>query len=1021
MMTLLKKAECHILTACLLMAVLLPAITANAQTNPVKFSLVEGMGEVSLGKITGITQDANGYMWFTDQDKSCITRFDGYSMRSYRYDPGNPAGLGGSYPETIYTDPKGFLWIGFYGMGLDRFDPSTEKFTHYRYYPGEANSLSSDTVSVVCMDRNGKLWIGTNNGLDILDPVTGHMQHFRHDEARAGSLDYNIVRSICIDAQGTVWVGTGIAWDANEDGGLNRFDPATQSFSHYLQNQKVRALFEDSRGRLWAGTSGNKLYSVDKTSGKTWLHDIMPMAGSPVDHITFIREDGNGQLWIGTFESGIVRYDANSHTSTPYGNGQGLVDNSGWQAYTSREGVLWFSTQSANLYRVDLSKKPYRFYPAKSAVLAFAEPQKNHLWLSTNQVLIGEQPWARTKFIGVTDAPVKTEALHGLSQFLPAGNGDQWLLVNGRLLRLDAEKNTLQTVLGDSDYIRCMTAIDKTNLMLATASGLYTFDVTTKQKHTLPGGTNDILSLFIDSDHTLWAGRFNSNGLSRTDPSGQVTTLLKGSTVTCLFKDNKNNFWAGTANGAYVKKQGQDNFSLFRLKGSAIGSANIGGIVQDDSGYIWISSRSGIFQLNPENNDIRVYGLNYGINTSGLTGTIFRKQSGEILVGSKVGFYTFDPHNIALQSPAPQIIMRELKVSGQLLIPIDSVQSVTLQHNQDIFSIGFAGIHFSNPGENIHLYKLQGYDPDWRKAGAERTAYYFNVPPGKYTFRVRVGNNEDVWAEKSLPIEILPAWWTNIYFIIFSLLLVGILLYAAVRYRFRLQLRRQLEKSRIDQQLAELQQRSAELEMQALRSQMNPHFIFNALNAINRFILEDDTSEASGYLTKFSRLIRFILQNSEQSLIPLERELQTLELYLELEALRFDYHFSYTIQTDPSLDTPSILVPPLIIQPYAENAIWHGLMHKATHGHLEIKLHKDNNWLYCIIRDDGIGRKRAGELKSKSANQHKSMGMKITAGRMELLKKQTRYASAITINDPVKKDGSSGGTEVILKIPLKYD
>jgi len=1020
MMTLLKKAERHVLTACMLMAVLLVTLPATAQNNPVKFSLVEGMGEVSLGKITGITQDANGYMWFTDQDKSCITRFDGYSMRSYRYDPANPAGLGGSYPETIYTDPKGFLWIGFYGMGLDRFDPSTEKFTHYRYYPGEVNSLSSDTVSVVCMDHQGKLWIGTNNGLDVLNPVTGTMQHFRHNPSRSESLDYNIVRSICVDAQGTVWVGTGIAWDENEAGGLNRFDPATQSFSHYLQDQKVRAIFEDSKGRLWAGTAGNKLYSVDKETGKTWQHTIMPAAASPVDHITFIREDGSGQLWIGTFESGIVRYDVSSHTYIRYGDGQGLMDNSGWQAYTSREGVLWFSTQSANLYRVDLSKKPYRFYSSKSGVLGFAEPEKNQLWLSTTHLLISEKPWAKPKFIGVGQ-PGKNDETAGLSQFLPGENGNQWVLLNGSLSRLDVEKNELRPVINDSDYIRHMTAVDKTHLLLATISGLYTLDLTTLQKQKIPGSVNDILTLFIDNDHTLWAGRFNSNGLSRIDPSGQITTLLKGNTVNCLFKDKKNNFWVGTPNGSYVKKQGQNNFSLFHLKGSAIGSANIGGITQDDSGYIWISSRSGIFQLNPENNDIRVYGFNYGINSSSLTGAIFRKQSGEILVGSKVGFYTFDPRNIAMQSPAPQIIMRELKVSGQLLIPIDSVQSVTLQHNQNIFSIGFAGIHFSNPGENIHLYKLESYDADWRKAGAERTAYYFNVPPGKYIFRVRVGNNEDIWAEKSLPIEIVPAWWTNIYFIIFSLLLIAAILYAAVRYRFRLQLRRQLEKSKIDQQLAELQQRSSELEMQALRSQMNPHFIFNALNAINRFILEDDTSEASGYLTKFSRLIRFILQNSEQSLIPLERELQTLELYLELEALRFDYHFSYTIQTDPSLDTPSILVPPLIIQPYAENAIWHGLMHKATHGHLEIKLHKDNNWLYCIIRDDGIGRKRAGELKSKSANQHKSMGMKITAGRMELLKKQTRYASAITINDPVKKDGSSGGTEVILKIPLKYD
>lgn len=1021
MTTSIARALQLFLPCCILLQVMFLPLHSAAQENTIKFSLVEGVGEISLGKITGITQDPKGYMWFTDQDKSCITRYDGYTMRSYRYDPANPNGLGGSYPETIFADPKGFIWIGFYGQGLDRFDPRTEQFAHYRYNPGDANSLSSDTVSVVIMDTHGKLWIGTNGGIDVLDPEKKTMEHFRHDPSRLSSLDYNIVRSICIDRQGVVWVGTGIAWDDDESGGLNRLQPGTQNFSHFLKEQKPRSLFEDSKGKLWAGTIGDKLYSIDKTTGKATLHPVMPAAPSPVDHITFIKEDGTGMLWIGTFESGITRFDPGSEKAVHYGDGQGLEDNSGWQAYTSREGVLWFSTQSANLYRVDPSKKPYHFYAAKSGVLAFAETAKDHIWMSTYHGLVYQQPWIKPKFLGIMNDPLKNEELTGLSQFLPGGMESGWLVQKGGLYRIDAQKNTVQPVLGDSDFIRHAVALSKTHFLLATISGLYKFNLVTLKKEKIDGAGRDINALYIDKDKTLWKGHMNGNGLTRTDSSGVTVTLLKNHTVNCLFEDSRGNLWAGTPNGAWVRRHNQTDFTLLTLKGSPIGNADVNGFANDDSGYVWISSRSGVFQLNPDNNQFRVYGVNNGINGSVLTGAIFRKQSGEILVGSKAGFYMFDPRNVALQSPAPQIVMRELRVAGQLLIPIDSAPSITLQHDQDIFSIGFAGIHFSNPGENIHLYKLIGYDPEWRKAGAERTAYYYNVPPGKYTFSVRVGNNEDTWAEKSLSIEITPAWWTNNYFRFISALLVIGLLYLAIRWRFRSQVNRQLEKSKIDQQLAELQRRSSELEMQALRSQMNPHFIFNALNAINRFILQDNTSQASGYLTKFSRLIRFILQNSEQALVPLERELNTLELYLELEALRFDDHFAWSVKTDPNLDTQSIMVPPLIIQPYAENAIWHGLMHKETPGHLSIKLHSDNQWLYCIIRDDGIGRKRAGELKSKSANLHKSMGMKITAGRMELLKKENQYASAITINDTIKKDGTPGGTEVILKIPLQHD
>jgi len=1003
------------------LAALLLSLFPKAQESAIKFNLVEGIGEISLGKITGITQDAYGYMWFSDQDKACITRYDGYTMHSYRYDPSDPGGLGGSYPETIYADPGGFLWIGFYGMGLDRFDPRTEQFIHYRYHVGDEDGLSSDTVNVLTMDASGNLWIGTNGGIDVLDPIKSTWRHFRHSSYNPASLDNDIVRSLCIDRQGTVWAGTGFMWDHNETGGLNRLDAKTKTFTHLLKNQRTRSIFEDSKAVLWAGTEANKLYSIDKINNKLLQHPVMPAPASPFDHITFIKEDASGQLWIGTLESGIVRYDPVSGTTTQYGDGAGMADNSGWQAYASREGALWFSTQSANLYRIDPTSKPYHFYPAKAGVFGFAEISKDHLWLATNQGVVYLKPWAKPTYMGIADERANNVVPVRPSQFLPDSMGKQMLISNGSLFRIDADNKNLHVLPTGPGLIRYAIPTDKAHLLLATNSGLYKFDLNNGRKEKVSGAASDINVLYLDRKKTLWAGHSNNNGLSHTNADGQVVMWLKGHTITCLYEDSKNNFWAGTPGGVWVKQHGYNAFSLLKIKNSPIGNAAIIGIAEDDSGYVWISSRSGIFQLNPLNSQVKLYGMNHGVNNSILTGAIFRKQSGEILVGSEAGYYSFDPRSTALQSPPPQIIMREFKVSGKLLIAVDSGSAVRLRHDQNIFSIGFAGIHFSNPGENIHLYKLENYDSDWRNAGAERTAYYYNIPPGKYVFHVRVGNNEDVWAEKTLSIEIVPAWWTNSWFIVFSGLVIAGLLYATVRTRFRMQLRRQTEKARIDQQLAELQRRSSELEMQALRSQMNPHFIFNALNAINRFILQDNSDQASGYLTKFSRLIRFILQNSEQPLISLERELNTLELYLELEALRFDYHFSYSIKINPGTDTTSLQVPPLIIQPYAENAIWHGLMHKKTPGHLEISLHCDPDWLYCVIKDDGIGRVRAGELKSKSANQHKSMGMKITAGRMEILKKENRYTSAITICDPVNKDGSSAGTEVILKIPLKYD
>ena len=235
------------------------------------------------------------------------------------------------------------------------------------------------------------------------------------------------------------------------------------------------------------------------------------------------------------------------------------------------------------------------------------------------------------------------------------------------------------------------------------------------------------------------------------------------------------------------------------------------------------------------------------------------------------------------------------------------------------------------------------------------------------------------------------------------------LIYAFFRYR--------LNKIRTQHEIVLQKQKATELEMQALRSQMNPHFIFNSLNSINMFILENNRLQASEYLAKFSKLVRLILQNSQEAFIPLEKELEALRLYLELESLRFEQRFVYTISVDDEIDSNVLKVPPLIIQPYAENAIWHGLMHKKETGHLEIRLYKEESNLYCRIIDDGIGRKNAAELKTHSGSANKSMGMRITANRIARLHKNQNEVSVL-ITDLILPDGSPGGTEVLLKIPV---
>jgi tetratricopeptide (TPR) repeat protein len=220
---------------------------------------------------------------------------------------------------------------------------------------------------------------------------------------------------------------------------------------------------------------------------------------------------------------------------------------------------------------------------------------------------------------------------------------------------------------------------------------------------------------------------------------------------------------------------------------------------------------------------------------------------------------------------------------------------------------------------------------------------------------------------------------------------------------------------------AELQQQAAELKMQTLRTQMNPHFIFNCLNSINRFILENNKSDSSRYLNKFSKLIRMILQNSQSSFIPLKSELDSLELYIEMEMMRFDNHFNYKIIIPPELNISMLKVPPLILQPYVENAVWHGLMHKEEKGELVIEVLQKEKDLFLKITDNGIGRKQAERIASKSATKYKSMGLLLTADRIAMMQGANGNESAVIINDLVDAGGDAAGTEVQIKIPLKYD
>jgi two-component sensor histidine kinase len=518
--------------------------------------------------------------------------------------------------------------------------------------------------------------------------------------------------------------------------------------------------------------------------------------------------------------------------------------------------------------------------------------------------------------------------------------------------------------------------------------------------------------------------------------------FLKNVVIYVLSQDSYGTFWVGTDQGLYTTDNPSKGFRKFTGPGTDVETNNgissaVYLICEDNKKDICVGTLSGIYKINLHSNQSTFLPIDYGIkdvaNLRPYNG--WGEMQREMYVGDESGYYVFFPGELTTNPTPPLIIFSGFRAGGKSVTPaegkllsssLDLLKRITVKHNQNSFSFDFECIHYSNPGRNRVFYKLDNYDEDWLNPGAARTAYYYNVPPGTYVFHVKAASGDGVWAERRIELIVLSPWWSRWWAYVMYVLVMIVGVWVVVHYRSR-SLRTELEQRKKDQQLAEMKQKTAELqhraielEMKALRSQMNPHFVFNSLNSINRFILQNNRGQASEYLTKFSRLVRIILSSSSNVSVSLAEDLEALQLYLELESLRFEKKFCYKIECDPEIDTDFVQVPPMLLQPFVENAIWHGLMNKEGEGHLWININQENSTLLCTITDDGIGRKKAAELEDKSG-KHKSMGMKITESRIAMMREMNGESKSVEIKDLVDSDGSAAGTEVVLRIPVKQE
>ncbi len=306
---------------------------------------------------------------------------------------------------------------------------------------------------------------------------------------------------------------------------------------------------------------------------------------------------------------------------------------------------------------------------------------------------------------------------------------------------------------------------------------------------------------------------------------------------------------------------------------------------------------------------------------------------------------------------------------------------------------------------------MDGVDKDWLLADKDQLALYHQLNSGEYVFNIKCYNRDGISSgTTTLQIHIVPAVWNRWWFYLLLFILAGCLVFYLLTWNYK----RRKEKELLSRNY---ERKIAEVEMNTLRAQMNPHFIFNSLNSINDFILSNDPDNASGYLTKFSRLMRLILDNSRSEWVILDNELKALQLYIELEAVRFDNAFSYNIEISDEVSKETVIIPPLIIQPYVENAIWHGLLHrKQPGGKITIRIWRNEKDLFIEISDNGVGRIAAKNQKSKPSILHKSHGMKITAERLAIVNSVYNVNAQVEVTDLADDQNLPTGTRVLLTL-----
>lgn len=1002
--------------------------------------------------IYSLAQDKNNTIWIGTGGG--LYRYDGHHFTKVNSPVDKPGRQINNVLQNVYCDKSGKIWLSSINA-LQVFDPVTFTFQAANYADKTINQMLKSFIMGFAEDRNGTMWIATQSDYWYkYNPKTKKATHFVPKDANLTQASKDVLK-IIETPDGRLWaITTHGLFEFFADG---RIIPHWNAKNGKLTaNQFYDGYYDGSRNCIWlaGGFDGIVRYNLDLG---TFENQPLIVTGSknsnPANFVSLVQPKDANTIW---FSAGIMgEYSISEKTFVNYGttykDEYSFKANQVSRFLTDREKNLWIASYSGlsmlpwqnNQVKLiplfnqfaEYTVEPYTTLDYKGGYLIANNTSNGLLWAEPNrkELTLIQNPFYKGQY----------RNMKGIEALVRTPNGQIYGASSEQLFYLNQTTNTLIPIEVRDQHGKKPVSVIKIiadgfdNLYLTSYNnGFYIFNTQTKKlvhynlsaidPKNVNVSSNMLSPRMEDRNGNIWFTNTDGvycwerrSGLYKHYAYGKAHN--NGAKIVQsidIAQDSKGHYWITTLdNGIFELQLKGDKVTLmnYAKSNANLPSDYCTNIVADKKGMLWIGTSNGLAKFDSKTHQVvSVMGQQHGFKDNFISVKLDLLSNGELVVNHYGALAVFNPNTYKRNLLQPHLRFTGIKVLDRYLSQQDIASGeVALKHNQNFLQFEWATDVYNNANQAHYAYKLEGFEKNWVYTSTNQ-ATYSSLEDGDYVFVVKSANNDGVWGpETRCKIHIATPFWKAWWF--YALLIAAVLALVYVFYQFKLkQIRKEEElKSGFSRQLAEI-------EMKALRAQMNPHFIFNSLNSIQKYILKNDSFAASQYLTKFSKLIRLILDHSNQNYILLSSEVELLKLYIEIEALRFDNQFEYELDVDDSLNTETIQIPSMIIQPYVENAIWHGLLHKETKGKLTLQISRyDDSNITVLVTDDGIGRQKAQELKSKQVLKKKSYGLQITEDRISILNKTQSNKTTLKIVDLKDANGNAIGTQVALIIPIQ--